>query len=412
MTRELEAVVASYLDSHEFNGLYFASLPSGWKADSVRRLVTDGLVQVVSDQDYPNMHIRPWVSHRSVVEQVATLDDAVSGRGACCLYPTLEAMRGRDLSRFDGQPYTQAVAEGEGVLELRYFEMAAVEPYRNDPRYRFVLNDFGFSFGIGDDAYLDAAEPDHDKIHTVRAGFGFPEAALKAGATDFPRYACAFLTDLWKVTPRHQRRLATWQVDDSGLTPHPTWWRMQMGHWAEHIGPFEKILAELEALNELWQICFGAELFRNVERPRDWGWVLRPSSNEWDGFMLTTDKLLSDNLSKAGLDAAGAPTLADDGARLGTLSRLEQLLLTRSSTSADSIRSVLKPLRDVRKQRQRPAHSAVDPLTDRSVFHRQRVVLGAVAGSLEALRVFLSRHPKVRAASWKAEDYLDDWLTL
>ena len=412
MTVELDAVVTNYLGSGEFNGLYVASLPPEWDADSLRALVIDGLVHVVSDADYPNMHIRPWPSRRSAADQVATLDEALAGNDGCCLYPTPTAMRDRELSRYEGQPYAEAVARGSGVLELVYFEMAAVEPYRNDPRYNFQLDDFGFTFGIGDEAYLDTEEPDHDKIHTVRAGFGFNEAALNAGSLNMSRYACAFLVDLWKLTPRHQQRFTTWQVDDTDLVPHPTWWRMQMGHWAENVGPFEKMLAEIEALNDLWKICFGAPLFRSAERPRDWGWVLRPSSNEWDAFVLATDKLISDNLSTSGLDAAKAPTVGSDGTRLGTLNRLEQFLLTKSSATPDNIRSVLQPLRDVRKQRQKPAHSSADPMTDRSVFKRQRVLAAEVTGSLEALRVFASRHPKVKAAGWEAPDYLDDWLTL
>lgn len=34
----------------------------------------DGLVQVVTDEDYLNMHIRPWASQRSIAAQVADLN--------------------------------------------------------------------------------------------------------------------------------------------------------------------------------------------------------------------------------------------------------------------------------------------------------------------------------------------------
>ncbi len=409
---ELDDVVRFYLESRDFNGLPLGPLPDGWNADRLRALVTDGLVQAVTDKDYPNMHIRPWSSKRSPVDQAADVDAAISGAGACCLYPTPAAMQDRDLSRFAGRPYAEAIARGTGVLDLAFFEMAAVEPYRNDPRYRFELEDFGFSFGIGDDAYLDDAEPEHDKIHRVRAGFGFPKDALSTASMDAPRYACALHADLWVLTPRHQQRLATWQVDSTGLIAHPIWWGMQMGHWPEHIGPFDKVLAEMRAINELWTICFGADLFRSTDRPRDWGWVLRPSSNEWDGFVLTTDKLLSDNLSKAALDAAGAPSVGSDGKPIGIVNRLEQLLLANSAAEPANVRAVLQPLRDVRKQRQRPAHAATDPLTDRSVFRRQRVLLTELADSLGAVRYFLNSHPKAKTAGWKAKAHVDNWLTL
>lgn len=409
---ELAGVVRSYLGSRDYNGLPLERLPAGWDVDHLLDLVLDGLVQVMTDDDYPNMHIRPWPSQRPREDQAASLQAAIDGTAPCCLYPTPQAMKEHPLPALSDKPFTEAVARGAGVLEQVYFELAAFEPYRNDPRYRYDLDDFGFTFGIGDDAYLNVNEPDYDKIHSVRAGFAFDKAALNACGSSVKRYACALLADLRRITPKHQQRLKTWEVDGSGLTPHPTWWRMQMGEWPEHIGPFEKILGEIEALNEVWTICFGKPLFRSADRPRDWGWLIRASTNEWDAFILTTDKLLGDNLQSQALDAAGAPLTGADGKPLGTLGRLEALLRERSSVDPDVIRATLRPLREVRKQRQRPAHATAEALTDESVFDRQRTLLGDLGTSLEALRRFMSKHPKARQAEWQGDAHLDDWLTL
>ena len=46
-----------------------------------------------------------------------------------------------------------------------------MEQYRNDPRFHFQFDDFGVSTGIGDDAYVDEAEPEHDKIIMSHIGF-------------------------------------------------------------------------------------------------------------------------------------------------------------------------------------------------------------------------------------------------
>lgn len=410
---ELEEIVRFYLDSGDFNGYPLtAVLPSAWNAKVLSRLVSEGLVQVVTDADYPNPHIRPWASKRSIADQGGDLNAALQGSGSCCLYPTPSAMQGRPLSVYDQRPYTKRVAEGTGVLELVYFDMAAIEQYRNDPRYHFTPDDFGFSFGIGDDAYLNADEPEHDKIHTVRAGFGFDLDQIQAGRQDVRRYACAFYLDLAKMTPKHQQRLLTYEVEPGNLKPHPVWMSMQMGHWAEHIGPFEKILGELQALNELWTICFGQDLFRTTDRPRGWGWILRPSTNEWEAFIHTTDKLLSDNLIAAALDAANAPTHNDSGQPLGTLGRFEAMFLKRSTADPAAIRRVFQPLRDVRKQRQKPAHDNSDHVTDTTIYGKQRQTLNDVADSLDAIRHHLSTHPKAKQAGWAAEEYLDDWLVL
>jgi hypothetical protein len=73
----------------------------------------------------------------------------------------------------------------------------------------------------------------------------------------------------------------------------------------------------MAAINQLFQIAYGVELFRSMERPREWGWVLRPSTNEWQHLVHTTDKLLSENLNQKALDAVEARTVNDDGSALG-----------------------------------------------------------------------------------------------
>jgi len=35
------------------------------------------------------------------------------------------------------------------------------------------------------------------------------------------------------------------------LKPHPLWWMQQMGHFGDGIGPFERFMSELKAINEL-----------------------------------------------------------------------------------------------------------------------------------------------------------------
>jgi hypothetical protein len=69
-----------------------------------------------------------------------------------------------------------------------------------------------------------------------------------------------------------------------------------MGHWPDGVGPFDHLFLELKSLNYLWTGAFGEALFKSVDRPRDFGWILRPSQREWDEFIVQLDKLLSDNI--------------------------------------------------------------------------------------------------------------------
>lgn len=404
----MSRIITFYLGSGDFNGL-----PIG-DDDAVDahlpQLVSDGLAQVVSERDFPNPHIRPWAPtgrRDPGTELTHVLDGSLLG----CAYPTPTAMASRDLSEYADRPYLRALAAGAGALDLAFFDLAVLEDYRNDPRYRFDLDDFGVTWGISDATYLNDDEPQRDKILSIRAGFAYRKTDFN-GPDPIKRYVCASLRDLSKLTPVHQARMKTWERDDLDVEPHPIWYAQQLGERTDYIGPFEKILGELAAINEVSTTCFGRPLFRKVDRPRAWGWVLRPATPEWDQFAMLTDQLLSDNLDHKTLDAMGAPDNHESPERLGTLNRLEQWFQTRSTVSRDDIAALIRPFRVVRKARQGPAHAAAEPSSDAELVRRQRDMLTEVAISLEKIRRLLAKHKTVQASGWTADEALDKWLQL
>lgn len=407
----LERVINHYLTSREFNGLPVGR--SSGTHDNAARLLRDGLVQLVTNTDYMNTHIRPWVRD-DVKRQEAELSAVAAGEQQGCLYPTSKAMAAhRPPLTAPPQPFRDrlTLAQG-GTLDCAFFELAAVEGYLNDPAFECTLGDDGFRFA---DAADNADNLAFEELAVLSdAGYAYDHTSDLRGKEPIKRYWAAFLGDLADLPPKHQQRLQTYEVQGSDIRPHPIWYRRQMGHWPEHIGPFHKVILEMETINELWNIVFGANLFKAVDRPPAWGWVLRPTTGAWNAFILETAKLLLENLSTAGLDAAGAPTENGNGDRLGTLRRLEALLVSVSSPDIthEVVKGVLAPLDDIRKQRQAPAHkittNAIDPL----IINRQRDLLADLAGALEALRHFVAKHPKVAATDWQPSKYLDQWLSL
>lgn len=259
-------------------------------------------------------------------------------------------------------------------------------------------------FGIGDEAYLDPEEAERDKIASLRVGFAYDPTTIRSD--EVRRYTCAFLGDLADLTAEHQQRWRTYEVEPTDSTgPHPVWWAMQMGHWPDGIGPFERILGEMEAINELFESAYGSELFRSTERPREWGWVIRPSTSEWQQFIHATDKLLSENLNKKALDAVNARIVNYDGSDAGTLNRLGFYLEDSTACPSNLVERILKPLKHVQKERQKPAHVLTVATTDATITAQQPDVLSDVAGALHLLRQVFQQHPANR--NWAAPDYLN-----
>jgi len=401
----LERVIDQYLSSRDFNGLYVSAEDRKTISPAIA-LVKQGLIEVVTEEDFPNPHIRPWPSKRGVDEQIESLERLRNQAYGLCLYPTAAALADIPLpDGYEEQPHRAAMARGRGSLELAYFDFHVLEQYRNDPRFRFEFYDFGARTVISDAAYEDATEPEHDKVLMDHIGFGYD---LTNYAHDDPnsrliRYVCAFYGDLADLSPRHQQRWRTYEVPDATeLRPHPVWWAQQGGHWPDGIGPFERVLHEMTALNELNERAFGEPLLETTIRPREFGWLLRASQQEWDTFISVLDKLLSENLRHSALDKLGAPRELD-GQRIGTITRLEVALIARG-ISEKAARGVLAPLREVRSARQKPAHQLRTNITDATFVRKQVELLSEVGNSIETLRVFWQRHPD--NADWEEPDYL------
>jgi hypothetical protein len=114
---------------------------------------------------------------------------------------------------------------------------------------------------------------------------------------------------------------------------------------------------------------------------------------------------LSENLSKKALDVVNARTVNDDGSSAGTLNRLGFCLKDSTPCPSNLVELILNPLKNVRKERQKPAHALTVATTDATITAQQRDVLSDVGGALHLLRQVFQQHPTNR--NWAAPDYLD-----
>lgn len=406
MSELLERVIDCYLKSGDFNGYYFHKEDEDERAEAVE-LVRSGLLQVVSEEDYLNPHIRPWPSRRLIDNQIISIEELPDSEYGLCLYPTPQALKSRRLPKsLADHPYSKAMGKGRGALEVAYFRFDVLEGYRNDPRFTFRFYDFGAYAVVSDEVYLDEGESNPDRILMNHIGFGYDWSSYDPDDPESPivRLVCAFYRDLARLNPTHQARWKTYQIEpEDGLMVHPVWWGQQMGRWPDGLGPFQKIFAELRAINTLHEQAFGQALFRSSERPDDFGWILRPSQHEFDQFIHELDKLLSENLRHDAFDLHDVPRKDDRDNNIGTINRLDRFLEARQ-VAADARAEVLEPLREVRRARQRPAHALRKNITDKSFIRRQADLLQQVGLTLEQLRHFFQGHPA--NADWEAPESL------
>lgn len=403
----LKKVKARYFSSRDFNGLHMRPThTSDAELDAAVELVTAGLIQVVGHADYMNIHIRPWPSRRTPATQIEELRELALDDYGVALYPMAKALKRVKLpEKYDNAPFTRAMARGRATLEVAFFSADVLESYRNDARYMFGMGDFGINLSLADEAYEDMDEPEKDSVSLIHLGFGYDmrKYSAKDDQNVILRRVAAFYCDLKELTPEHQQRWASYQVEDEGVDPHPVWFSSQMGHWPDGVGPFHRFTQELENISELFENVWGVRLFKTHEAPDDFGWILRADQREWDHFVHSLDKLLSDNLDSKALDKAEVPKKNAEEQPLGTLARLE-LFMTMNRVKPEDAQWGVAPLREVRKARQRPAHALRTNLTDQTLVHKQMRLMHDVDEALINIRDWLASHPK--NAGW--EDPLID----
>lgn len=392
----LKRVKQRYLKSEDFNGLHIRpDQASHEEIEAAVELVEEGLVQVVGSSDYMNIHIRPWPSRRTPTMQIEELRELSEGDYGVALYPMAKALKGVKLpKKYEDAPFSRAMARGRSTLEVAFFSTDVLESYRNDARFHFSMGDFGISFWLADEAD-DEGHSTKDRVYLAHVGFAYDLRRHAQNDPESPivRRVAAFYGDLKELTPEHQQRWASYQVDADGIEPHPVWFDSQMGIWPDGIGPFERLTQELANISALFENVWGERLFKAHETPDDFGWILRADQREWDHFIHSLDKLLSENINGSALDMAGVPRERASGDMLGTLARLE-LFMTMNHVESQRAKRALAPLRNVRAARQKPAHSLRTNVTDKTFVGRQMRLVHEVDEVLINIRQWLAAHPE------------------
>lgn len=151
-------------------------------------------------------------------------------------------------------------------------------------------------------------------------------------------------------------------------------------------------------------------------RPRNFSFLVRPTQEEFNDFVLILDKMMSDNINtKFFKDEVACETEEnrDDG----------KILVRQKGTIAifaDWLSAVVRPedprptqnmiatLKQVRKLRQKPAHAVRRDIFDQIFFHQQRELVISAYKAIRTIRLIFANHPAVKEAVIKVPDLLHE----
>lgn len=398
----LDEVTNFYLSSHDHNGISVASLVGnhGEAAAKARlsQLIDQGLVSVVFGDYHPNPHIRAFPSEPRV-EQCQKLDSGLFG-GACA-YPSTEHLkRVVDPSKFTDRPFSLCLELGDPQLTHKSFDLSVLEIYRNDPRYYYSYDDIKGLISVRNEFYQTSKMNEADQILLESFGFSFDRYRNI--------YVASFLRYLSSLSPEHQLLWATKQVNVETYL-HPDYYRTAiLGHWPERLSLFQAVLLEMKTINEICAAIGRSPLFSDDfsdgRRPRDFGYLLRPTLREFSEFVHLLDKMLPENINRE-FFASEVPFDYEeerkDGKKSmrtkGTIRILEDWLRAKFETDDwTEIEGMLKTLREVRSKRQRPAHSIRENEFDTGYLQEQIDLMKRVYRAVKTMRLVLVSHPRAK----------------
>lgn len=403
----LDNITNFYLGSDDFNGLPVVSLVENFDAKELLRALTELIeednVSVVFGNVHPNPHIRalPDMPKQGQIDKLR-MSIEENGLDPACAYPLSNHLHDMvDRSQYENRPYMLAMALGTPQLDYKAFDLSVLEFYRNDPRYMYVNDDISGSISISDEYFESGEVPESDEILLQTFGFCYDDA-LNRAVSVFVRY----LADL---SPEHQQ---IWKAKElqGDYKLHPDYYRNSiLGDFGEGVSIFDAFVEELKLVNKMAAAMERPALFRDnfSSKPRKFGFLVRPTLEAYNDFVLLLDKMLSDNTNKKFFQnevPSENETERPDGKievrQIGTLSMLENWICKYFRTDEwEPVDEMIKAFKGVRKQRQKPAHAVDENVFDQKYFHEQRNLIQRAYGGVRTLQLLLANHPKVRASN-------------
>lgn len=400
-------ILTFFVESRDFNGIPVRELirRAGQPRDRVlaelAELVSQGQVALAFGSYSANPHIKR-LPDLPIDEQLQRMKRADVDTDACA-YPTSAVIEQRaDLTPYKGQPFTRRLAVADAQLTPVFFDLEVLEKYFRNPIYHFQFNDLGGNISIADKHYQSAEINERDKVH-IDFGIAYDERRR--------RVVVAYLRYLADLSPEHQR------IWDAHLAAGPCVMNSDYaratinGDFPEHWSAYQAFLVEQVEINKLSVLIDKPPLFRETfeeqKRPKEYMPMLLPTKKNFDAFVHTLDKMLSENINHD-FFKGDVPLLDEKGRAKGTLNLLRDFLDKRYR-DGDKNRigvELVAPLKEVRDLRRKPAHKLEGDAHDPSLPAAQDELLGRVIRTLTKLRLVLMSHPKAKG-QYQPPEWLD-----
>jgi len=409
----LETITHYYLNSPDFNGISLTNI--GLNLDEIKILLKGLLEKGEINLNFGDRHPNPYIlafEPEPIEEQLLKLNKLNfqeplaeqndyfilnDNKITCCVYPSKQYLaKIVNPNDYLDKPYTLLLALGEPQLAFRSFNLRVLEFYRNDPRYYYDTDDIsGIIY-----TKTNSGVVEHDQVFLQSFGFAYDKNLEN-------RFLAAFLIDLTKLTSEHQKR---WKLEEHiGETIlHPEFARESAGEWLEKESIFVGFCEEIKIINEMAKAITGIYLFQftydRSTKPKKFGFLIRPTREEYNDFILLLDKMISDNFNR-GFFKVKIELIDKDGKEKGTITLLDEWLnMSVRFPDPEPKNKMIRVFKEIRQERNEPAHKETEDEWDDKYFIKQKEMMIKAYEAIRTLRLILANHPSARVIK------VPDWL--
>lgn len=391
----LDNITEQYLSSGDFNGLPLFALKS--EKENIAKLVREGKIEINFGDNHSNPHIKA-LELDDKDTQVLKIESI--GFENACAYPTKAHLKKVvNIDEFKDRPFTLKLALGEPQLNHAVFDLSILESYKNDPRYIYYIDDIQGFISVSDKYYKSSKMKPSDEIVLQSFGFCYEKDTMNRAVAVFYRY----LSDL---TPEHQQ-IWNCKILKGEYFLHPDYERSSAGNFYEKESIFVAFTEELHTINEFSKLMRRPMLFRESfrdNRPREFGFLIRPTLKEFNSFIHLLDKMISDNINKDFFQHEipyQTETKKSDGKIIvkekGTIVLLRDWLSIKFRTpDTKSVDGMIETFLNVRNLRNKPAHKVDDDKFDQEYLKEQRRLMIEAYSAIRTLRLIFANHPKTK----------------
>lgn len=415
----LKRVLKFYLNSKDFNGYSIATLLYEFDLDSnaiktlLIELILENKIEInfgvfngnshiksgyldtpeiqiekLKNIEIPSRNIFLNITKEELILKKIQLDYKIHG----CIYPSVTQLKNKvSIEKYSNRPFTLKLALGEPQLQHYVFDLNVLEIYRNNPKFKFSFN------GISGSIYLKGEH--FDSVHTKKRDKVFMKLFGMAYKNKYNRFVCTTLTCLSDLSPEHQ---AIWSsnIKKGKFKLHEDYTKILKGDWSVKISIYDAIIYEMVEINKLSQLMKGKDFFRELfdeHRPDEFCTILRPTLKEFNDYIHTLDKMISENINKNFFKNDIDEHFLTKSNTLTILKEWLNKLFSKSQ--AQPQKQIFLPFMEIRTLRNKPAHKIEKNEFDNIYFKKQILLNEKIYYSLESLRIVFSSHPRCNSYS-------------